>query len=406
MNKIKSKLLTGVCFFPVIVSSFSARADTWRALPMDSGRAQWQGGGGYCGALAIQKIMLKYGIWISQQEARSAGGSELLLGENYAQALDNLSINHITYTNTRANASTHLEHIRKSLSAGNDYIIGARTNLPWGYYTTYDHIFAVNAVSGNASGYDGNNYIYFNDASPVASGTPDLTEKYCTWDEFNGMHNGCDYFFDNAGQWGEQITGVTGWSEQVSLLVDLDYEPGEATGSASNMYGSVHLTGLSAGNSYTIKKWEGRWQDYDGFSSNFTHLHTFSADATTYDYRVSWTGGNVAIFDLVENDNSNSSDNTQSWPDQNVGDHQWRYFSFYVPKGATVLSVKTSGGTGDADLYIKHGSHPTTSHYDCRSWHYGNKEACEENKPLAGTWYVGMYGYNAANDFTVSVAYQ
>jgi hypothetical protein len=406
MNRIKSRLFTGVCFFLAIVSSFPASADTWRVLPMDSGRAQWQSDGGYCGALTIQKIMLKYGIWISQQEARSAGGSELLLGENYAQALDNLSINHITYTTSRASASTHLQHIRNALSAGNDYIIGARTNLPWGYYTTYDHIFAVHAVSGSASGYDGNNYIYFNDSNPVAPGTPDLTEKYCTWDEFNGMHNGCDYFFDDIGQWGEQITGVSGWSGQVSLLADLNYEPGESTGSASKMYGSVHITGLNAGNSYTIKKWEGRWQNYDGFSSNLTNLHTFTANTTTYDYRVSWTGGNIAIFNLVDNNDNNSADDSQSWSGQSVGNQEWRYYSFYVPKDTTLLSVETSGGTGDADLYIRHEAHPTTSNYDCKSWRYGNNETCKEINPVAGTWHIGMYGYDAAKDFSVSVEYK
>jgi hypothetical protein len=337
--------------------------------------------------------MLKYGVWISQQEARSAGGSELLLGENYAQALDNLSINHITYTDLRANASTHLQRIRNALMAGNDYILGGRTNLTWGYYSTYDHIFAVHAMSGSSSGYEGNNYIYFNDSYPVGSGSPDLTEKFCTWDEFTGMHNGCDYFFDRAGQWGEQITGVTGWSGQVTLSVDLDYEPGESSGSASNMYGSVSLTGLTAGNSYTIKKWEGGWRNYNGFSSNFTNLHTFTASTTTYDYRVSWVGGNIAIFDLVENDDSNSAENPQIWFDQTVGNQEWNYYSFNVPEGTALLTVETSGGTGDADLYIRHGAKPMAYRFDCRSWGYSNAEKCEQHNPAPGTWNIGVYAY-------------
>ncbi|WP_367379596.1 PPC domain-containing protein [Arsenicicoccus sp. oral taxon 190] len=41
-------------------------------------------------------------------------------------------------------------------------------------------------------------------------------------------------------------------------------------------------------------------------------------------------------------------------------------YSIKVPAGATNLQITTSGGTGDVDLYVKAGSAPTTTSYDCR----------------------------------------
>jgi pseudolysin/vibriolysin len=40
------------------------------------------------------------------------------------------------------------------------------------------------------------------------------------------------------------------------------------------------------------------------------------------------------------------------------------------------LSFSTSGGTGNADLYVKYGSAPTTSMFDCMSAAAGNNESC------------------------------
>lgn len=69
-----------------------------------------------------------------------------------------------------------------------------------------------------------------------------------------------------------------------------------------------------------------------------------------------------------------------------------RYFQIAVPTNATQLKVEISGGSGDADLYVRRGSLPTTQTYDCRPWLYGNTEACNFTNPSAGTWYVMLTG--------------
>lgn len=59
-----------------------------------------------------------------------------------------------------------------------------------------------------------------------------------------------------------------------------------------------------------------------------------------------------------------------------------------VPAGATNLLVTMSGGTGDADLYVRYQTPPTPDDFDCRPFAGGNNEECEFSDPTAGTWYI------------------
>lgn len=65
-----------------------------------------------------------------------------------------------------------------------------------------------------------------------------------------------------------------------------------------------------------------------------------------------------------------------------------RLFSLQVPAGATNLLFAISGGTGDADLYVRLGSPPTTSAFDCRPFLIGNNESCSTPTPNAGNYFV------------------
>ena len=66
-----------------------------------------------------------------------------------------------------------------------------------------------------------------------------------------------------------------------------------------------------------------------------------------------------------------------------------------VPAGVTNLVIASGGGTGDVDMYVRFGSAPTTSSYDCRPWRNGNSESCSFAQPSAGTYYVVLKGYQA-----------
>jgi len=82
-----------------------------------------------------------------------------------------------------------------------------------------------------------------------------------------------------------------------------------------------------------------------------------------------------------------------------------QYFSIEVPAGQTKLEISMSGGTGDADLYVKKDSLPTTTSYDYRPFLFGNNETVSVNNPAAGTWYIMMRGYDAYAGITLLASY-
>ncbi|MNM25127.1 Extracellular basic protease precursor [compost metagenome] len=82
-----------------------------------------------------------------------------------------------------------------------------------------------------------------------------------------------------------------------------------------------------------------------------------------------------------------------------------QYFTVQVPAGATNLVIATSGGTGDADLYVRAGSQPTTSTYDCRPYKSGNAESCSFATPVAGTYHVMLSAYSAFSGVSLQASW-
>ncbi len=70
-------------------------------------------------------------------------------------------------------------------------------------------------------------------------------------------------------------------------------------------------------------------------------------------------------------------------------------YTMTVPSGASDLTFSMSGGSGDGDLYVKFGSAPTDSSYDCRPYQNGSSESCSFASPFAGTYYVRVKAYAA-----------
>jgi hypothetical protein len=83
-----------------------------------------------------------------------------------------------------------------------------------------------------------------------------------------------------------------------------------------------------------------------------------------------------------------------------------KFWTMSVPAGASNLQFQTSGGSGDADLYVRFGSAPTTSTYDCGPVSGDNSETCSFSSPTAGTWHVMVHGYGAYSGATLVGSYQ
>ncbi|KGJ93784.1 M28 family metallopeptidase [Colwellia psychrerythraea] len=101
------------------------------------------------------------------------------------------------------------------------------------------------------------------------------------------------------------------------------------------------------------------------------------------------TGGNEPINDIHNN--------------ISVAQGQWQHYTQVLPAGYSNMTINISGGTGDADLYIRHGAQSTSTLHDCRPYLNGNTESCSFTAPAAGTWYLDIHGYQAASGLTLTL---
>ena len=79
-------------------------------------------------------------------------------------------------------------------------------------------------------------------------------------------------------------------------------------------------------------------------------------------------------------------------------------YTFDVPSGATNITFNMTGGTGDADMYVKFGAIPTDSAYDCRPYKTGNVESCTGTS-TGGTYYVRVKAYSTFSGVSLTASY-
>lgn len=84
---------------------------------------------------------------------------------------------------------------------------------------------------------------------------------------------------------------------------------------------------------------------------------------------------------------------------------QYVKYTLVVPSGASNLKFAMSGGTGDADMYVKFGSEPTDSVYDCRPFATGNAETCTITTAQAGTYFVNLKAFSTFSGVSLTGSY-
>jgi Zn-dependent metalloprotease len=83
----------------------------------------------------------------------------------------------------------------------------------------------------------------------------------------------------------------------------------------------------------------------------------------------------------------------------------WTNYKITVPAGQSTLSIVMSGGTGDADMYVKRGAIPTSTVYDYRPYLTGNNETVTVSSPVAADWYISLSGYAAYSGVSLTATY-
>jgi len=82
-----------------------------------------------------------------------------------------------------------------------------------------------------------------------------------------------------------------------------------------------------------------------------------------------------------------------------------QFWTMNVPAGSSNLQFQIAGGSGDADMYVRFGSAPTTSSYNCRPYLNGNNETCTFSAPQAGTYHVMLRGYTSYSGVSLTGSY-
>jgi microbial collagenase len=84
----------------------------------------------------------------------------------------------------------------------------------------------------------------------------------------------------------------------------------------------------------------------------------------------------------------------------------YAYMYLYVPAGTKQVRITTSGGAGNADLYVSTlGTWATRDYYNYGSYAAGNTETVTVNNPPSGYVYVSLYGQSAFSGVKVKVEY-
>lgn len=82
-----------------------------------------------------------------------------------------------------------------------------------------------------------------------------------------------------------------------------------------------------------------------------------------------------------------------------------RVYKLAVPENVTRLTVSLAAGSGDADLFVRHGELPSTANHDCRSISPTAAESCIVQRPASGDWYILIHAYTAYSDVTLRALY-
>ena len=230
-----------------------------------------------------------------------------------------------------------------------------------------------------------------------------------------------EYFMNGSNDWmvGEQIFKGNG----ALRYMDDPTQDGSSIGHANNYYNGMdvhHSSGVYNKAFYLLAETSG-WNTKSAFQvmalanqAYWTASSTFDAGACGVESAATDLGFSAAdvtaAFDAVGvacggTGGGGDYDVSDSIENISVNANKWKRYTFSVPSGSSELGISITGGAGDADLYVRHGSKPNLRRYDCRPYLSGNEETCTITNPDGGTWHIAIRGYTSVSGLTLNIGY-
>lgn len=149
----------------------------------------------------------------------------------------------------------------------------------------------------------------------------------------------------------------------------------------ANSYHFVVITGYSGSTYYISDPWYG---------------DTSSINARYGDPARSICG--IRLFHGTATSASSSATNLDSG--QSVSDYvskgSWKNYKIQASSSHDEVKVELTNLSDDLDLYVRRGSQPTKTKYDCRPYYSrDSSETCTLDNSGSNTWYIAVHGYNA-----------
>lgn len=145
---------------------------------------------------------------------------------------------------------------------------------------------------------------------------------------------------------------------------------------------------------------------YNGGNEEVCNFATPSAGTYYINVVAYSTFSGVNLTGSFTEPSTGGTGQTASVTNLSATSNNWLYYTWDVPAGMSSLTVAITGGSGDADLYVRNGAQPTTTAYDCRPYNVGNEELCTFTNPAAGTWHFGIHAYSTFSGVTLNSSYQ
>jgi len=267
---------------------------------------QWNDAGGYCGSFATQRAAMAKGAWISQQQVRDhtqpgGGNDNEILDTNIDLAWKNLKLRYEAF-DFKNEATPHLDKIRtfmkKQLTAGNVVVMMIQKaghsfpiygmEEPSGFY---DHVVPFVGVMSDQpltdeNFYDDDYIAHYTDHSvyPYYRSMKSLVGAYDGESSCPSTSGDAQYVCLNPTYgFGWALQGFEDETESLPLSLTVDpweSEPDTRRGySPTQLAGTLHIEGLTAGQNYAIYRWDSVEAAFD--YANSTSVQRFTASDAT-----------------------------------------------------------------------------------------------------------------------------